>query len=194
MNASQYLAELQTVLARLAGEDFSRVEAALLRARAQGRMIFIIGNGGSAATASHMANDLNKGASIPGQPRFRALALTDNVPLITAWANDTRYDNIFVEQMANFFEPGDLLLAISGSGNSPNILTAVEWARRAGAVTVGLTGGTGGRLRDLVDACLVVPSASMEQIEDMHLAVAHALCVSLRARIADGAVLAVREA
>jgi D-sedoheptulose 7-phosphate isomerase len=182
------------VLEKLAAEDLAQVESVLLRARADGRMIFIIGNGGSAATASHMANDLNKGASVPGQPRFRALALTDNVPLITAWANDTRYENVFVEQMANFFEPGDVVLAISGSGNSPNIVTAVEWAHRGGAVTVGLTGGSGGRLRGLVDHCVVVPTGWMEQIEDMHLAIAHALCVSLRARIASEGLLPVGEA
>lgn len=183
MNASQYLANLQPVLEQMAAEDFDRVEAILLGARAQGRMIFIIGNGGSAATASHMANDLNKGASVPGQPRFRAMALTDNVPLMTAWANDTRYDRIFVEQMTNFFEPGDVVLAISGSGNSPNVVAAIEWARRAGGVTIGLTGGTGGRLRELAECSIVVPSGWMEQIEDAHLAVAHALCVSLRSRI-----------
>jgi len=190
VNASQYITSLQPMLAGLAGEDLVRVESVLLRARSEGRMIFIIGNGGSAATASHMANDLNKGAAVPGQPRFRALALTDNVPLITAWANDTHYGNIFVEQMANFFEPGDVLVAISGSGNSPNVITAVEWAARNGAVTIGFTGGDGGRLRHVVDCPVVVPSNRMEQIEDMHLILAHALCVSLRAQIAAEAVLA----
>jgi D-sedoheptulose 7-phosphate isomerase len=194
MNASQYLAKLQPVLEKLAATDLAQVESILLQARAEGRMIFIIGNGGSAATASHVANDLNKGASIPGLPRFRAMALTDNVPLITAWANDTRYDNVFVEQMTNFFEPGDVLLAISGSGNSPNVISAVEWARRAGAVTIGLTGGSGGRLRELVDCSVVVPTGWMEQIEDLHLVLAHAICVSLRARIADEQLLAAREA
>jgi D-sedoheptulose 7-phosphate isomerase len=194
VNASQYLAELQPVLEKLAAEDLAQVESVLLRARADGRMIFIIGNGGSAATASHMANDLNKGAAVPGQPRFRALALTDNVPLITAWANDTQYDHVFVEQMANFFEPGDVVVAISGSGNSPNIVAAVEWAHHGGAVTIGLTGGSGGRLRELVDYCVVVPTGWMEQIEDMHLAIAHALCISLRARIASEGLLPVGEA
>ena len=184
MNVSRYLAELQPVLEKLRAEDLSRIESVLLQARAEGRLIFIIGNGGSAATASHLANDLNKGASVPGRPRFRAIALTDNVPLMTAWANDTRYESIFVEQMANFFEPGDLLVAISGSGNSGNVVAAGEWARRGGATTIGLTGGSGGRLRDLVDCCVVVPTDRMEQIEDMHLVLVHALCVSLRHHIA----------
>ena len=193
MNASQYIASLQPQLGELTDLDFDQVESILLRARDEGRTIFIIGNGGSAATASHMANDLNKGAAVSGQRRFRALALTDNVPLITAWANDTRYEQIFLEQMANFLRPGDVLIAISGSGNSPNIITAVEWARLEGAVTIGLTGGSGGRLHGLVDCCLVVPSNRMEQIEDMHLVLSHALCVSLRARIAGETILAARE-
>ncbi|MDQ7844118.1 MAG: SIS domain-containing protein [Armatimonadota bacterium] len=184
MNASQYIASLQSQLAALAQADLLRVEALLLRARAEGRTIFILGNGGSAATASHMANDLNKGATVGDRPRFRALALTDNVPLITAWANDTHYGNVFVEQLANFFQPGDVVVAISGSGNSPNVLAAVEWAARRGAVTIGFTGGDGGQLRRLVACPVVVPSHKMEQIEDMHLILSHALCVSLRARIA----------
>ena len=193
VSASQYIADLQPVLQKLAAEDLARVESLLLQARADGRTIFIIGNGGSAATASHMANDLNKGASVPGAARFRALALTDNVPLITAWANDTRYDHVFVEQMANLFKPGDVLVAISGSGNSPNVVAAMEWTRREGGVTIGLTGGTGGRLKGLADCCIVVPSGRMEQIEDMHLVLSHALCVSLKAKIA-GPILTGRTA
>ena len=193
MNASQYIASLQPMLGELADLDFNQVESILLRARDEGHTIFIIGNGGSAATASHMANDLNKGASVPGRTRFRALALTDNVPLITAWANDTHYERVFVEQMANFLRPGDVLVAISGSGNSPNVVAAAEWAHLEGAVTIGLTGGNGGRLRGLVDCSLIVPSSRMEQIEDMHLVLSHALCVSLRARIAGETILAARE-
>jgi len=193
VNVSQYIASLQPLLATLAAADFHQVEAILLRAREEGRTVFIIGNGGSAATASHFANDLNKGAAVIGQRRFRALALTDNVPLITAWANDTRYEQIFVEQMANFIHPGDVLIAISGSGNSPNIIAAVEWARREGAVTIGLTGGSGGRLRALVDCCLLAPADRMEQIEDMHLMLAHAICVSIRNRITGKTLIAARE-
>jgi len=184
VNASQYIASLQPVLEKLANLDLNQVESILLRAREDGRTIFIVGNGGSAATASHLANDLNKGATVPGLPRFRAFALTDNVPLITAWANDADYERVFVEQMANFLRPRDVLVAISGSGNSPNIITAVEWASREGALTIGLSGGSGGHLRSLVDCCVVVPSSRMEQIEDMHLVLSHALCVSLRNRIA----------
>jgi len=191
VNASQYITDLLPALEKLAAADLGQVESVLLRARAEGRMIFIIGNGGSAATASHMANDLNKGAAVPGEPRFRALALTDNVPLITAWANDTAYGNVFTEQLANFLEPGDVLVAISGSGNSPNVVNAVEWARQRGAVTIGLTGGSGGALRAAAETAVVVPTAWMEQIEDLHLVLVHALCVSLRRRIASDRLIGV---
>lgn len=187
MNVSQYVDSLQDVLSRLPVRDIASVEMVLLEAWLRRNTIFVAGNGGSASTASHMVNDLNKGALVPGQPRFRAVALTDNVPLMTAWGNDAGYERIFVEQMANFLQPGDVFVAISGSGNSPNILKAVEWARQAEAVTVGLTGGSGGRLRTLADFVIVVPSNQMEQIEDVHLTLSHALCMSLRSRIANGA-------
>jgi len=189
VDASQYIASLGPALERLAAEDLARIEGVLLRARDDGGSIFILGNGGSAATASHLANDLNKGASVPGEPRFRAVALTDNVPLITAWANDTRYDRVFVEQLMNLLRAGDVVVAFSGSGNSPNVLAAVEWARGQGAVTIGFTGGTGGRLRAVADYSVVVPADRMEHIEDLHLVVSHALSVSLRHRIAGGAAL-----
>ncbi len=184
MNVPQYIASLRGVLEQLSSRDVLRLQDVLFEAWRAGRTIFIAGNGGSAATASHFANDLNKGANVADQPRFRAIALSDNVPLITAWANDTSYERVFLEQMANFLRPGDVFMAISGSGNSPNIIAAVQWAREAGAIAIGITGGTGGRLRALVDYCLVVPSTLMEQIEDVHLIVAHALCTSLRTAIA----------
>lgn len=187
MNVSQYMESLANVLGRVTVEDVLRVQEVLLEAWRRERMIFIAGNGGSASTASHMANDLNKGAIVDGQPRFRAIALTDNVPLITAWGNDTAYHRVFVEQMINFLKPGDVFVAISGSGNSPNIIAALQWAREAGAVTVGLTGRDGGRLRTLTDVSVVVPADVMEHIEDVHLVMAHALCTSLRSRIANGA-------
>jgi D-sedoheptulose 7-phosphate isomerase len=165
--------------------DLRGVEDALFDAWRHGRTIFIAGNGGSAATASHWTNDLNKGTITAGRQRFRAIALTDNVPLITAWSNDTAYERIFMEQMTNLLRPRDVFIAISGSGNSPNIVAAARWARGAGAVTIGLTGGGGGRLRALVDHVVIVPTDRMEQIEDVHSALAHALCTVLRTRIAS---------
>lgn len=183
MTPSQYINSLRDTLGALSTPDLRGIEEALFDAWLNGRTIFIAGNGGSASTASHMANDLNKGTMSAGRHRFRAIALTDNVPLITAWANDSSYDRIFVEQMANFLRPRDVFVAFSGSGNSPNVVTAAGWARDAGAVTIGLTGADGGRLRPLVDHGVVVPTDAMEQIEDVHLAVSHALCMALRARI-----------
>ncbi|MER3404974.1 MAG: phosphoheptose isomerase, partial [Chloroflexota bacterium] len=119
----------------------------------------------------------------PGRPRVRALALTDNVPLLTAWANDSAYSDVFAEQLENLVEPGDVVVAISGSGNSPNVLKAVELARARGAATIGWTGFQGGRLKDLVDVVIIVPSDSMAQIEDVHLTLNHALAEALREAI-----------
>lgn len=142
-----------------------------------------MGNGGSAATASHFACDLAKGTTMDNpsmRKRFKVTALTDNVPLLTAWANDIDYENMFVEQLKNLLEEGDLVIAISGSGNSKNVLKAVEYANTRAAKTVGLTGFEGGRLKDMVKECLIVPSNSIERIEDVHLILEHLLCSYLR--------------
>lgn len=181
---SEYLNSVRATLSRLNTEEVRSLIGVLFQAWREERTIFIVGNGGSSATASHMVNDLNKGAAVPGQQRFRAMALTDNVPLLTAWANDTAYEDVFAEQLRNFARPRDILVAISGSGNSPNVLNAVRAARQAGCLTIGLTGFGGGRLKDLVDPCLVVPSDCMETIEDVHLVLEHCICRSLRGLIA----------
>jgi D-sedoheptulose 7-phosphate isomerase len=175
-----YYARLRDLLARLPVAEIERALALLLQAYQHGRRIYFLGNGGSAATASHAANDFCKLTISPGKPRVKALALTDNVPLITAWANDAAYSDIFMEQLENLLEPGDVVVAISGSGNSPNVLKAVEFARARGAATIGWTGFQGGRLKDLVDVAIVVPSDSMAQIEDVHLTLNHALAEALR--------------
>jgi D-sedoheptulose 7-phosphate isomerase len=130
--------------------------------------VFIIGNGGSAATASHFTCDLQK--SLPG---FRVFALTDCIPIITAWANDDCYENVFRQQLMGWIKEGDLLIAISGSGNSENVLRAVEYANEAGAVTIGLTGGNGGKLLPMVRYNVVVQTADMQHIEDLHSMATH---------------------
>ena len=158
----------------------------LLDCRRRGGTIFVLGNGGSAATASHFVCDLTKGTRMDGAPAFRVVALTDNVPLMTAWGNDTSYDRIFAEQLVALLRPGDVVVAISASGNSPNVLAAAEVARDVGAVTIALTGQTGGMLAPLVDLTIRVPSESMEQVEDAHLVIAHSLCIALRKRLRDG--------
>lgn len=180
---AEYYARLREVLARLPLAEIERALALLLDAYRRGKRVYFLGNGGSAATAAHAANDFCKLTIAPGRPRVRALALTDNVPLLTAWANDSAYSDVFAEQLENLVEPGDVVVAISGSGNSPNVLKAVELARARGAATIGWTGFQGGRLKDLVDVVIIVPSDSMAQIEDVHLTLNHALAEALREAI-----------
>jgi D-sedoheptulose 7-phosphate isomerase len=165
-----------------------RIAAELLAAYRDGRTVFIFGNGGSAATASHFACDLSKGATtrIPAAAKkFRVIALTENTSLITAWANDSNYEDIFAEQLRNLLAPDDVVLAISGSGNSPNVLKALELALCAGAHTIGLTGFRGGKMKPLCRTCLVVPCENMEVIEDVHLAACHAVSTVIRQSLFD---------
>jgi D-sedoheptulose 7-phosphate isomerase len=180
LTITSYTTSLQEVLHRLPFVDIAHAADEILAAGERGSMIFILGNGGSASTASHFACDLAKGTRQPGRRPFRVMALTDNVPLITAWANDTAYDRIFAEQLRPLVQPDDLVIGVSGSGNSPNVLEAMRLAREVGARTIGWSGFNGGRLRELVDVSVVVPCDSMEQIEDVHLIVEHAICTALR--------------
>lgn len=156
----------------------------------RGATIFLIGNGGSAATASHFACDLMKGTYVEGMPALRALALNENVALMTAWANDTHYQHIFAEQVAAMIRPADVLVAISTSGRSPNILLAATEAQRRGALVIGLTGGAGGELAEIADLPIKVAGRSIEQVEDLHLIIAHSLCVALRRRFHEYATAA----
>jgi D-sedoheptulose 7-phosphate isomerase len=142
-------------------------------ARAEGRGIFVCGNGGSASTASHFACDIVKGASFERPTRFRIMALTDQLPTLTAYANDVGYESVFVEQLKNFAEPGDLFLAISGSGNSPNVLRAMEHANIAGCKTIALTGRDGGKLGPMAQLSIQVRAPHMGRIEDAHLVICH---------------------
>lgn len=175
-----YLTQMQGVLAGLPVEEILRAGQILLEARRRGAQVFTLGNGGSAANASHIACDLSKSAIRADLPRFRVISLVDNVPLATAWANDTSYENIFAAQLENLLHPGDVVIALSGSGRSPNVLRAARLARDRGATVIGLTGMGGGLLRELADPCIIVPSDCMEQIEDTHLVIGHLLSVYLR--------------
>lgn len=174
-----YLSQVRATLAELPVETIERIVDLLQEARARRKQVFLLGNGGSAATASHFAADLAKGAIISGKPRLRAIALTDNMPLISAWANDTSYEDIFAQQLENLVEPGDIVIGISGSGNSVNVLNAVKLAQSAGATTIGFTGFGGGKLKDLVDICLIVPNPYMRQVEDIHLLLEHVITTCL---------------
>jgi D-sedoheptulose 7-phosphate isomerase len=175
-----YLEDLKSLLSRLPVSSIEDVISTLLYARFNHKQVIIMGNGGSAATASHFACDLGKGTLKPGLPRFRVIALTDNVPLFSALANDFGYDQVFSEQLRSLVQPGDLAIGISGSGNSPNVLNAILAAHELGAITIGFVGFDGGQLKSMVDLCVHVPSHCMEQVEDVHLILEHLLSTCLR--------------
>src|SRR5690349_6118425 len=155
---STHFANVRRVLTHVQVRAVQRIVDIFRDARERGSFIYIAGNGGSAATASHWVNDLGKATKRSGRRAIRVMGLTDNVSWITALGNDEGYDRVFSGQLENFVEPGDVLAVISASGNSPNVLRAVEAARTAGAVTVGFVGFDGGKLRELVDECLWVPT------------------------------------
>ena len=144
-----------------------------------GRRVFVCGNGGSASTASHFACDIVKGASFQREKRFKIMALTDQLPTLTAYANDVGYDCVFVEQLKNFAEPGDIVMAISGSGNSPNVLNAIEYANSIQCKTIGLSGRDGGKLAGISQLSVQVPVPHMGRIEDAHMIVCHMIGYSL---------------
>jgi len=152
----------------------------LLKARDEGRTIYIMGNGGSASTASHFASDLSVGATVEGLPRFRAIALTDNIPNMLAWANDINYEEIFSEQLKNLMNPEDIVVGISGSGNSANVINAIEYANQNGGITIGLSGFDGGKLMKYCQESIHVPSFYMQRVEDFHLLVEHLLTSLIR--------------
>ena len=182
-----YFQGVGSVLRRLPFALIDRVTDALWNAYLEGKTVYVFGNGGSAGLASHCACDLGKGTVINGNRRCRVLALTDNVPLMTAWANDACYDDIFAEQLNPFIDKGDIALAISGSGNSPNVLKGLHVAREAGAFTIGLTGFQGGKMKPLCDLCVIIPSDNMQIIEDLHVSVNHSVFTSLRSRMLEAA-------
>ena len=157
-----------------------KIATVFLRARSEDRTIFFFGNGGSASTASHFVVDIGKATIRGDHRRFKCVALVDNVESVTAWANDADYARVFSEQLVTLAKSGDVAVGISGSGNSPNVLQAMETARKMGLRTVGLTGMGGGKLKDLVEIPIVVPSHSMQHIEDVHLLINHLLTAYLR--------------
>lgn len=183
---ASYTKRLNEVVHAIPVDILVEINQVLQESREAGKQVFVIGNGGSAAAASHMVCDLNKNTRKSGEPRMRAICLNDNVPSVLAYANDEGYDIIFSEQLAGLGKPGDTLIAISGSGNSANILRAVETAKKMDIKTIGLTGFEGGKLKALSDICLVVPCDSMEMIEDVHLIINHILAGLLRGAVLYG--------
>ena len=161
-------------------DGVGRIIPVLLGARERGLSIFFFGNGGSASTADHFVCDIGKSTIHGDGKRFHCIGLSESMATITAWANDTDYSRVFSEQLKNLARKGDVAFGISGSGNSPNVLRAMETARAMGLETIGLTGMGGGKLRALVDVPVVVPSNNMQHIEDVHLLVCHLLTSYLR--------------
>ncbi|HLI07781.1 MAG TPA: SIS domain-containing protein [Ktedonobacteraceae bacterium] len=177
---SQYFSELEQMVEAISLANLQQVLRLLEDAYYNGRRIYIMGNGGSAATASHFALDLAKNTIMPNAPRVKAISLTDHVPLITAWSNDTAYEHIFAEQLANLVEPGDVAIGISASGNSPNVINALTLAKRSRAYTIGLLGAKGGKIKELVDAYVLAPGQNIEQEEDAHMILAHIITRHMR--------------
>ncbi len=189
LDVDQYLDRCSEVMRQLDKAAIERLAADIYAAYGNRRAVFICGNGGSGANASHFCEDLGKSTLAREEfeddrvPRLKVMSLTDNTPYILAWANDEGFDRIFVEQLKNFAEPGDVLLAISGSGNSPNVLRAVEWAKRHQLKTWGMTGYDGGRLKQIADDAVHVALDDMGLVESIHLTVFHWILNDVFARI-----------
>lgn len=187
LDVDAYLKRLQTELDRVNREDAGRLAELIYHAWAEERFVFVFGNGGSATTASHLAEDLGKNCLTDFRDeslrRLKILSLTDNTGWLTALGNDLGYDQIFVQQLMHYGKPGDLAIAISGSGNSPNVLLAVDWANRHGLTTFGLTGYDGGKLKQIQQTGLHIALDDMAMVESLHLAVGHWIVDDLAARI-----------
>jgi len=179
-----YVASLERALASLSREPLAEAFDLIGRVRRDGGTVFVFGNGGSASTASHMACDLAKNTRLPTAPRLRVMALVDGPATLSAYANDEGYDTVFAEPLRTYARPGDVALAISGSGSSRNVVRALEAARELGLHAIGLTGPSGGCVADLVDICVRAHADSIEQVEDIHLIVNHILTVLLRDKYA----------
>jgi len=171
--ALKYLVELKKVLETISLERFEEMVNIMLEAYEGRHTIFIMGNGGSGATASHFACDINKGTCLDLKKKFKVICLNDNMPTMLAYANDISYEDMFVEQLKNFLKSDDLVIGISASGNSKNVLKAIKYANKKGARTIGLTGFDGGELANLAKLSLVIKINDMQKVEDTHLIINH---------------------
>jgi len=171
--SKQYLTELSRVLENFPHENFDRMIREIMKSYHEDRNIFVMGNGGSGSTASHWACDVNKGCCLHLSKKFKMICLNDNIATMMAYGNDLSYDDIFVEPMKNFFRPGDLVIGISGSGNSNNVLKAIEYANKNGGRTVGLCGYEGGKLLNMVNIPLLAGINDMQKVEDIHMIIVH---------------------
>lgn len=178
-----YVERLKFAIDQIPLERVEAMGEILYRAYRHNKQVFIVGNGGSAATASHMACDLGKNTISPNRQRFRIISLSDNMALVSALANDLGYEHVFAEQLKNLIRPGDVLISITGSGNSPNIIRAMEYARERAATNIALLGFDGGRALDLADEYVLVPVHDYGVVEDMHMVLDHILTEYFRARL-----------
>jgi D-sedoheptulose 7-phosphate isomerase len=181
-----YLEAVKSLIDCLSETKVERLAELLETAWREDRRVLLMGNGGSSATASHIVNDLQKCIHLEGGRPLKTMCLSDCTPLILAWGNDTEFANIYAPQIECWVEPGDLVIAISGSGNSLNILNAVQAANAKGAHTFGLAGYQGGKLASMATECLVVASDNMQQIEDLHMIALHLAFSLLRRRVGEG--------
>jgi len=182
---STYLNQVSALALRIPSKNIEELVTIIFEAYRNNRRIFIFGNGGGSATSSHFACDLAKGTAFPGKPRLKVICLSDNVPLITAWANDTDYTNTFGEQLKNLVEKNDVVIGLSGSGMSPNVINAFRVANNADAISVLLSGFGGGDAAVIADNSIIVPSRDMQQIEDIHLMLCHIIFRMVRSRISE---------
>lgn len=176
----KYMTDLKSTLDLLDVVQIEKVIDVLQEGRLNGRQIFMMGNGGSASTASHFVCDLGKNTRKEGWPPFKVIGLADNMPSFSAYANDEGYASVFAQQLAPFVQPDDIVIGISASGNSPNVLEAIRLANESGAFTIGFTGFDGGRLSQMVQLQLHVPSHCIEHVEDAHLMLEHLIVLALR--------------
>ena len=183
----RYLDEVKMTLDKLDRRDLEKFADALMRAYLEGKQIFVFGNGGSGSTASHFCGDFLKGVSYGLEKRFRFLCLNDNVPALLAIANDIGYEDVFLEQLKNHLQKNDLVIGISGSGNSMNVVKALRYAKDSGAVTVAMCGYDGGKIFGIADIHVHAPIANMEVTEDVHLVAIHCLKTMMKQRLGQQA-------
>ncbi len=181
--SSNYIEQLKKVLDDFPHDQFEKLIEVLLESYEKGRRIFVMGNGGSASTASHLACDINKGCCLDRDKKFKMICLNDNIATMLAYANDLSYEDIFVEQLKNFFDPADVVIGISGSGNSANVLKAMEYANANGGITVGLCGFSGGKLYGMARVPLLVRVHDMQKVEDVHMVIVHMVMQAIMQRL-----------
>ena len=178
-----HIESVRDMLARIPVDAVESVVTTIVEAHRRRQHVYIVGNGGSAATATHFACDLSKATIVHGRSRLRVTSLADNTAIMTAWANDTSYERVFAEQLDTLLNPGDVVIAISASGNSPNVLAAMETARVHGARTIAFVGFSGGALKSVVECAIHVPSNDYGVVEDCHLVLEHAITDGVRSAL-----------